>query len=97
MDTAKTIRESFQKLYEKLKSAQEISEEDLRVAFVRSGILEALGYEGEPKDVRFEQRVRGKRSDLLAFDEYQNVIFVIWNVRNFLRWLKDELAYSLPS
>jgi hypothetical protein len=75
METAKTIRESFQKLYEKLKSAKEVSEEDLRVAFVRSGILEALGYEGEPKDVRFEQRVRGKRSDLLAFDEYMNVVF----------------------
>jgi hypothetical protein len=77
MDTAKTIRASFQKLYEKLKSATEVSEEDLRVAFVRSGILEALGYEGEPKDVRFEQRVRGKRSDLLAFDNYLNVISVI--------------------
>jgi len=77
MDTAKTIRESFQKLYEKLKSAKEVSEEDLRVAFVRSGILEALGYEGEPKDVRFEQRVRGKRSDLLAFDDYMNVVFVV--------------------
>ena len=77
MDTAKTIGESFQKLYEKLKSAKEVSEEDVRVAFVRSGILEALGYEGEPKDVRFEQRVKGKRSDLLAFDKYQNVVFVV--------------------
>jgi len=77
MDTAKNIRASFKKLHGKIKSAKEISEEDLRVAFVKSGILEALGYEGELKDIRFEKGVRGKRSDLLAFDDYQNVVFVV--------------------
>ncbi|RZN38420.1 MAG: hypothetical protein EFT35_04780, partial [Methanophagales archaeon ANME-1-THS] len=77
MDDAKTIQASFQKLYEKLRSAKEVSEEDVRVAFVRSGILEALGYKGEPEDVRYEQQVRGKRSDLLAFDNYLNVVFVV--------------------
>jgi len=77
MDTAKNIRASLKKLHEKIKSGKDISEEDLRVAFVKSGILEALGYEGELKDVRFEKGVRGKRSDLLAFDDYQNVVFVV--------------------
>ncbi|MEA2032512.1 MAG: TaqI-like C-terminal specificity domain-containing protein [Euryarchaeota archaeon] len=77
MDTAKKIRASLKKLYGKIKSAKEISEEDLRVAFVKSGILEVLGYEGELKDVRFEKNVKGKRSDLLAFDDYQNVVFVV--------------------
>ena len=42
MDTAKQIRANLKKLYEKIKSAKEISEEDLRVAFVKSGILEVL-------------------------------------------------------
>lgn len=77
MDTAKKIQASFKKLHEKIKSGKEISEEDLRIAFVKSGILEALGYEGELKDIRFEKGVRGKRSDLLAFDDYQNVVFVV--------------------
>ena len=77
MDTTKNIRASLKKLQGKIKSAKEISEEDLRVAFVKSGILEVLGYEGELKDVRFEKGVRGKRSDLLAFDDYQNVVFVV--------------------
>ncbi|MGB7534023.1 MAG: TaqI-like C-terminal specificity domain-containing protein [Halobacteriota archaeon] len=74
---AKKIRASLKKLQGKIKSAKEISEEDLRVAFVKSGILEVLGYEGELKDVRFEKGVKGKRSDLLAFDDYQNVVFVV--------------------
>jgi len=74
---AKKIQTSFKKLYGKIKSAKDISEEDLRVAFVKSGILEELGYEGELKDIRFERGVRGKRSDLLAFDEYMNVVFVV--------------------
>jgi type I restriction-modification system DNA methylase subunit len=77
MDSAKKIRASFKKLQGKIKSGKEISEEDLRVAFVKSGILEVLGYEGELKDIRFEKGIRGKRSDLLAFDDYQNVIFVV--------------------
>jgi hypothetical protein len=77
MDTAKKIRASFEKLHAKIKSGREISEEDLRVAFVKSGILEVLGYEEEVKDIRFEKSVRGKRSDLLAFDDYQNVVFVV--------------------
>ncbi|MGB2841214.1 MAG: N-6 DNA methylase, partial [Halobacteriota archaeon] len=73
----KKIQASLKKLHGKIKSAKEISEEDLRVAFVKSGILEALGYESELKDVRFERGVRGKRSDLLAFDDYMNVVFVV--------------------
>ncbi len=77
MDTAKKIRASLKKLQGKIKSAKEISEEDLRVAFVKSGILEVLGYEGELRDVRFEKGIKGKRSDLLAFDDYQNVVFVV--------------------
>jgi len=77
MDTAKKIRASLKKLQGKIKNTKEISEEDLRVAFVKSGILEVLGYEGELKDVRFEKNIKGKRSDLLAFDVYQNVVFVV--------------------
>ena len=79
MDTATKIRASFKKLYGKIKSAKEkeLSEEDLRVAFVDSGILKVLGYEGVPKDVRFEKGVGGKRSDLLTFDDYKNVVFVV--------------------
>ncbi len=77
MDSVKKIQASLKKLHGKIKSAKEISEEDLRVAFVKSVILEELGYEGELKDVRFEKGVRGKRSDLLAFDEYMNVVFVV--------------------
>ena len=79
MDTATTIRASFKKLYGKIKSAKEkeLSEEDLRVAFVDSGILKVLGYKGVPKDVRFEKGVGGKRSDLLTFDDYKNVVFVV--------------------
>ncbi|MDI6655483.1 MAG: type I restriction enzyme HsdR N-terminal domain-containing protein, partial [Candidatus Hydrothermarchaeota archaeon] len=67
----------FKKLYEKIEGAKEISEEDVRIAFVKSGILEELGYEGELKDIKFEKEVKGKRSDLLAFDEYRNVVFVV--------------------
>ena len=77
METAKTIRSGFQKLFEKIRTATEISEEEVRVKFVESGVLEALGYKGILKDVRLERGVKGKRSDLLAFDDYQNVIFVI--------------------
>jgi len=77
MDTAKTIRASFQKLYEKLKSAKEISEAELRSEFINSGILEALGYAGILKDIRLEKGIKGKRSDLLAFDNYMNVVFVV--------------------
>ncbi|MGC9444879.1 MAG: restriction endonuclease subunit M, partial [Candidatus Methanospirareceae archaeon] len=77
MAAPENIRSSFRKLHEKLNSAKEISEEDLRIAFVKSGILEALGYEGELTDIRFEKNIRGKRSDLLACDEYQNVVFVV--------------------
>lgn len=47
MDTAKTIRSGFQKLYETVRTVTDITEEDLWVAFVRSGILEALGYASE--------------------------------------------------
>jgi len=47
MDTAKKIRASLKKLQGKIKSGKEISEEDLGSAFVKSGILEVLGYEGE--------------------------------------------------
>ncbi len=74
---ANKIQASLKKLHEKIKSVKEISEEDLRVAFVRSGVLEELGYEGELKDIRFERGVGGKRSDLLAFDDYKNVVFVV--------------------
>ncbi|MCD6155024.1 MAG: N-6 DNA methylase [Candidatus Verstraetearchaeota archaeon] len=79
MDTSTKIRASFKKLYGKIKSAKEkeLSHEDLRVAFVDSGILKLLGYEGVPKDVRFEKGVGGKRSDLLTFDDYKNVVFVV--------------------
>jgi len=77
MDTANEIQASFKKLYEKIKSGKEISEEDLRVAFVKSGILEELGYKVVPKEVRFEKGVKGKRSDLIAFDDYQNAVFVV--------------------
>ena len=50
MDAAETIWTGFQKLYQRIKDGKEITEEDLRVAFVRSGILEALGYKEEFKD-----------------------------------------------
>ncbi len=42
MAAPENIRSSFGKLHEKIRSAKEISEEDLRIAFVKSGILEAL-------------------------------------------------------
>jgi hypothetical protein len=77
MDTAKGIQASFKKLHEKIKSGKDISEEELRVAFVNCGILEVLGYEGVLKDVRFEKNVKRKRSDLIAFDDYQNAVFVV--------------------
>ena len=41
MDTTKNIRASFKKLYGKIKSGKEISEEELRSEFVNCGILEA--------------------------------------------------------
>jgi hypothetical protein len=77
MDNPKKIQESFKKLQEQIKHAKEVSEEDVRATFVRSGILEELGYIGGLKDVRFEKGVKGKRSDLLAFDPYMNAVFVI--------------------
>jgi len=77
MDAAETIWTGFQKLYQRIKDGKEITEEDLRVAFVRSGILEALGYKEEFKDFRSEKIVKGKRSDLLTFDDYQNVAFAV--------------------
>jgi hypothetical protein len=77
MNSAKNIRSGFQKLSEKIRTATEISEEEVRVKFVESGVLEALGYKGILKDIRLERGVKGKRSDLLAFDDYQNVVFVV--------------------
>jgi hypothetical protein len=77
MDDIQKIQAGFKDLHEKIKHTKEVSEEDLRVAFVKSGILEELGYEGELKDIRFEKGVRGKRSDLLAFDAYMNAVFVV--------------------
>lgn len=77
MGDADKIRSGLRKLHGKIKRGKEISEEDVRVAFVKSGILEELDYEGELRDIKFEVGVKGKRSDLLAFDEYRNVVFVI--------------------
>lgn len=45
MGEPKKIQACFKKLYEKIEGAKEISEEDVRIAFVKSGILEELGYE----------------------------------------------------
>ena len=73
----KNIQTIFKKLYGIIKSAKDISEEDLRVEFVKSGILKELGYKGELEDIRFEKGIKGKRSDLLAFDDYKNVNFVV--------------------
>jgi len=89
MDTAKKIRASLKKLQGKIKSAKDISEEDLRVAFVKSGILEVLGYEGELKDVRFEKNVKGKRSDLLAFDLFYPRKVEI-NSLTLLKWCRSN-------
>ena len=77
MGDTKKIQASFKKLHGIIKSAKDISEEDLRVAFVKSGILEEFGYAGELKDIRFETAIKGKRSDLLAFDDHKNVAFVV--------------------
>ncbi len=77
MGDANKIRAIFKKLYGIIKSAKDISEEDLRVEFVNSGILKELGYKGELEDIRFEKGIKGKRSDLLAFDDYKNVNFVV--------------------
>ena len=77
MGDANKIRASFKKLYGIIISAKDISEEDLRVEFVKSGILKELGYKGELEDIRFEKGIKGKRSDLLAFDDYKNVNFVV--------------------
>ena len=74
---AKEIQEGLRKLHERIRSGKEVSEEDVRVAFVKSGILEELGYAGDLKDIRFEKAIKGKRSDLLAFDDYKNVVFVV--------------------
>jgi hypothetical protein len=77
MTDIKIIQTIFKKLHRIIKNADDISEEDLRVEFVKSGILKELGYVGELKDIRFEKGVKSKRSDLLAFDDYKNVIFVV--------------------
>ena len=77
MADIKKIQTIFKKLYGIIKSAKDISEEDLRVEFVKSGILKELGYKGELEDIRFEKGIKGKRSDLLAFDDYKNVNFVV--------------------
>ena len=57
MGDANKIRASFKKLYGIIKSAKDISEEDLRVEFVKSGILKELGYKGELEDLRFSLTV----------------------------------------
>jgi Zn/Cd-binding protein ZinT len=77
MADIKNIQTIFKKLYGIIKSAKDISEEDLRVEFVKSGILKELGYKGELEDIRFEKSIKGKRSDLLAFDDHKNVNFVV--------------------
>jgi len=46
MDTTKNIWASLKKLYNEIKGAKEISEEDLRVAFVKSGVLVEFYYDG---------------------------------------------------
>jgi len=43
MSSIKKIQEALKKFHEKIRDAEDVSEEDLRIAFVRSGILEALG------------------------------------------------------
>lgn len=53
MADIKNIQTIFKKLYGIIKSAKDISEEDLRVEFVNSGILKELGYKGELEDLRF--------------------------------------------
>jgi len=71
------LQEAFKRFSEIVKNAKEISEEDVRQQFYKSDILKQLDYEGELKDVRFERNVKGKRSDLIAFDRYMNAVFVI--------------------
>lgn len=86
---AKKIRECLKKIYRKIKNTEDFSEEDLRIAFVDSGIFKELGYK-LLKDIRFERDVKGKRSDLLAFDDYKNIIFVI----EFKREIKLEEDFN---
>lgn len=56
MDAVKTLSSGFQKLYEKLRTATDISEEDLRVKFVESGALVTLGYKGELNDTHINAK-----------------------------------------
>lgn len=62
----KEIQEGLRKLHERIRNGKEVSEEDVRVAFVRSGILEELGYAGDfisKSDVITEEILRKLNED----------------------------------
>ena len=73
------IKACLEKVYNIAKKGQkELTEEELKSYFLKTNILEILGYESLGKDIRMEKGGKGqKRTDIHCIDEYGNVIFVI--------------------
>ena len=90
MPETQKLESDFRKIYGKAKENPDISEEELRVYFNKTGILESLGYKSIGKDIRIEKYIRGKRSDIHCLDDYGNVIFVIEFKKPSERKLKEH-------
>lgn len=73
------IKTCLEKVYNIAKKRQkELTEEELKSYFLKTNILEIIGYETIGKDIRMEKAGKGqKRTDIHCIDEYGNVIFVI--------------------
>ncbi|VVB85848.1 Uncharacterised protein [uncultured archaeon] len=77
MPDIQKIKLDFQSLYIKSKKNPEMTEEELRTLFIKTAILENLGYSVIGKDIRLELSINGKRSDIVCLDDFGNVVFVI--------------------
>ena len=74
------IKQYLDRIYDRAKTKrEELTEEDLRAYFIKTGILEYLGYEKIGEDIRLEKTIskKGKRPDIECLDEYGNVVFIL--------------------
>jgi len=84
-----TILEKLEKIHDKCRENEDISEDKLKRYFHKSGILEELGYEEE--DIHVEETVKGqKRTDIHVTDDYGNVRAVIEFKKPTVRNLREH-------
>ncbi len=104
----KEIWQFLAKVHEKARTKKkELTEEDLRTYFVKTGTLEYLGYSKIGEDIRLERTIykRGKRPDIQCLDEYGNVVLVVefkrpsdeTNLKDHLPQLWDRYVVPLKA